>query len=469
MNEERNLPAVPDDGDIEEDIVEGEIVDDDAAPAPQRATGTALAVIRDKRTQFAARHTVYVGLGLIVLCRRAWESRSGARYDRWLRSAEAGGDHERLLEVEQRLAAFRRDRHQRRMDWIIVPVTAAKGTFWVLGALMAILTLLGLLLVVARHNITAVTDPFVTAAQIVAILVAIVSAAWASVLLAAAVGALFAMWLTGRRHAHATSSGWLAAGKSTGDLGLVVTADAIVLALQHLQGAELRRAFKDGWQPTFTLTPVKDGRGYAAVFSLPLGVTAEHVADQRAVFARNLHRAEVEVWPSDAEKGGAGPPGLGGVVGRRPRRAVQAAPEYPLLHEGTADVFEGVPAGVSPRGDVITLPVVGNNFVVGGQMGQGKSNACRVVMLGAALDPLAELWVHVLAFNGDFDAYGPRLARYVKGAEDEHIEAAVGPARGAVRRGQPPGAAAGRAGRQEGDPRPGHAAPGPAAEAGPVQ
>jgi len=29
--------------------------------------------------------------------------------------------------------------------------------------------------------------------------------------------------------------------------------------------------------------------------------------------------------------------------------------------------------------------VVSNNMVVGGQMGQGKSNACRVVMLGAAL------------------------------------------------------------------------------------
>jgi DNA segregation ATPase FtsK/SpoIIIE, S-DNA-T family len=66
-----------------------------------------------------------------------------------------------------------------------------------------------------------------------------------------------------------------------------------------------------------------------------------------------------------------------------------------------------------------------NNLVCGGQMGNGKSNACRVVMLGAALDPLAELWVHVFAYNGDFDAYAPRLARYVKGAEDEHVAAAV--------------------------------------------
>ena len=58
-------------------------------------------------------------------------------------------------------------------------------------------------------------------------------------------------------------------------------------------------------------------------------------------------------------------------------------------------------------------------------MGQGKSNACRVIMLGCALDPLAELDVFVFANNGDFDAYAPRLARYVKGVEDDAIAAAV--------------------------------------------
>jgi S-DNA-T family DNA segregation ATPase FtsK/SpoIIIE len=58
-------------------------------------------------------------------------------------------------------------------------------------------------------------------------------------------------------------------------------------------------------------------------------------------------------------------------------------------------------------------------------MGQGKSNACRVIMLGAALDPLAELDVFVFANNGDFDAYAPRLAIYVKGLEDDAIAAAV--------------------------------------------
>jgi S-DNA-T family DNA segregation ATPase FtsK/SpoIIIE len=421
----RLLPAVPGDRDLEAEVVDGVIVDDDETALVPRPLGTVRAVVTSPHAKAAARHLAYTGLGVKVAAHRAWESRSAARYDRWLRSAEAAGDHDRLLAIEQRLAAFRRDRHQRRMEWVAVPGTVAKTVPWVAAASFIVLGLLGVLLAVARHTITAVIDPFVTMAAIIAWLVAFTSAAWAPFLAAAAVFTLVMLWRAGRRHAHATSTGWLAAPKDDGEAGLVVTSDTIVLALQHLKGTELQRAFRDGWQPTFHLLPIKDGRGYAAVFSLPLGVTPQMLADQRAVFARNLHRAEVEVWPSDAERGGLGPVGTAALWVADRGVLSRPAPEYPLLHEGTADVFEGVPAGVSPRGDVIVLPVVSNNFVVGGQMGQGKSNACRVVMLGAALDPLAELWVHVLAFNGDFDAYAPRLARYVKGAEDEHIEAAV--------------------------------------------
>jgi hypothetical protein len=63
---------------------------------------------------------------------------------------------------------------------------------------------------------------------------------------------------------------------------------------------------------------------------------------------------------------------------------------------------------VSQRGDVIAPPLPGANVALGGVMGQGKSNAARVTMASAALDPLAELWVFVFANNGDFDAFRPQ-------------------------------------------------------------
>ena len=402
---------------VEGEIVDGEIVDDDepldSDPAAPRTVPAAF------------RHAAWIGLGFAVLARRAWESRSSARYDRWLRSAEADGDHQRLLEVEDRLARFRKDRHARRMDWIEVPAHLAKGVFWVLGALLALLVLTGAALVAYRHTGWAFLDPFVTFAAIIAFLVAAVSAAWLAFLATVTAAALALLYRAGRRHAHTMTTSWLAAGKPEADAGVIVTNDSIVLALQYIKVSELQKAFREGWRPEFPLPAVKDGQGYAAVFKLPMGVTPQMIADQRPVFARNLHRAEAEVWPTDAEKGGVGPPGSVSLWVADRGVLTKAAPEYPLLHAGTADVFEGVPAGVTPRGDEIRLPMVYNNFVAGGHMGQGKSNACRVTMLGAALDPIAELWVHVLAYNGDFDAFEPRLARYVRGAEEEHIAASV--------------------------------------------
>ena len=228
------------------------------------------------------------------------------------------------------------------------------------------------------------------------------------------------LWHVGRVYAN-QGNGWLAAKKGDGtDAGLVVTADTVTLALRNLPIPALSKAFKDGWMPTFVTLPVREGRGYATVFSLPLGVTPEMIADRRAILARNVHRDEVEVWPTAHDR-----PGHMATWVADPGVLSKTAPEYPLLHEGTADVFAGVPGGVSPRGDEILIPVNASNIVVGGQMGMGKSNAVRVIMLGCALDPLAELDVFVLANNGDFDSFRPRLTRYVKGLEDEHIAAAV--------------------------------------------
>ena len=229
------------------------------------------------------------------------------------------------------------------------------------------------------------------------------------------------------------------AGKQDGeDAGIVVTADTIVLALQHLPIPALRQAFKDGWKPTFHTLPVRDGRGYSAVFSLPLGVTAEMIADQRAVLARNLHRAEIEVWPSDAEKAGTGPAGTVAVWIADPGVLSKPAPEYPLLHEGTADVFKGVPGGVSPRGDELPMPVVGNNFVVRRPDGPGQ------VATPAGSSCSAARWIRSPSSTcscsrttATSTPTQPRLARYVKGVEDDTIAAAVARLHELYARGRP--------------------------------
>ncbi len=361
-----------------------------------------------------------------MVVRRLWDSRTTSRYERFMRAAEASGNHEAALEWDDRMQRFRKDRHERRVDMIEVPLRVMLAVPKIALGLFAVLAVIGIFLGIATKHIAELVAPFMAVADIVKWTVIAVSVSWGPVVLAAPWIGMGALWWTGRNHANANLTGWLAPAKDDDDTGLVITADTIVLALQNLDKVPaLRRAFKDGWRPTFHTLPVRDGRGYSAVFSVPLGVTAEMIADQRPVLARNVHRAEVEVWPSDAEKAGTGPAGTVAVWVADPGVLSKAAPEYPLMHEGTADVFTGVPGGVVARGDEITVPVVGANFVAGGQMGQGKSNACRVVMLGCALDPLAELDVFTFAMNGDFDAFAPRLARYHKGVEDDTILAAV--------------------------------------------
>jgi DNA segregation ATPase FtsK/SpoIIIE, S-DNA-T family len=224
---------------------------------------------------------------------------------------------------------------------------------------------------------------------------------------------------------------WMLAERDAAGHGqeIVVTADGIVRALKGLGIPALNKAFKEGWVPQFDLSPTREGqgrfKGYRARFSLPDGVPASMVADKRPVLAHNLHRAEIEVWPTDYGKVPGGRRGFVDLYVADAGVMEQRTPEYPLLHSGLADVFAGVPAGINQRGEGLLIPLVAANIGVGGQPGQGKSNMMRVIFLGAALDPLAELRVHVFAGNGDFDEYAPRLSMYDKGADHGHIERAV--------------------------------------------
>lgn len=184
-------------------------------------------------------------------------------------------------------------------------------------------------------------------------------------------------------------------------------------ALAHLGISPLNAFLKTGGQFVYTVAARKDGDGTFAQVRLPLGVTAEMVADRRKVLAANLGRASLETWPTTGEEDGvldlwiADKGTLGGGAG-----------DWPLLHDGFVDVFDGVPFGLSQRGVVINAPLFESNWLVGGRPGQGKTNVLRVLLLGAALDPTAELWAFVMGESPDFEPLSPRLSRYRVGMDD---------------------------------------------------
>ena len=428
---EASLPAVPDGAGVAEDVIDGEVVD---SPAPAarpvyvlhvvKIAQTVNVVVRHERTRAVARHGAYVPAGLVVAWRRHRRGRALALD--FAHQAKAQGDHANgLLWAQHHEAALkaRHERHEKRMRLLIDLV---KVSPWFLGIWVFLMVMTGVALAWTHKSPAYALWPWKTLADTVSDLVGLAGVLLGVAVVAGPVAVLAALHELGRRGGD-LAPGWSTAAKAVDeDRGLVVTADGIVVALQNLPIPELKKAFaKDKWQPAFRLTPVKDGEGYSSIFSLPMGVTPEMVADKNDIFARNLHRAKVESWPTNAERDGVAAAGFVNLWVANPGVLDRPAPEWPLLAEGAADVFKGVPAGVTARGLPVMIPVVGNNFSIGGLMGQGKSNACRVVVLGAALDPLAELLVHVFAYNGDFDCYEPRLARYVKGAEKEQIDAAM--------------------------------------------
>jgi S-DNA-T family DNA segregation ATPase FtsK/SpoIIIE len=191
-------------------------------------------------------------------------------------------------------------------------------------------------------------------------------------------------------------------------------------ALAHLGIAPLNTFFKDGGELAYTVPARRDGDGTFAQVRLPMGVTADMVAAQRGKLAANLGRAGLETWPTKGEEDGlldlwvADKGTLGGGAG-----------PWPLQEEGEVDLFEGVPFGLTQRGLVINAPLFEANWLIGGRPGQGKSSALRTLLLGAALDVTAELWVFVMGESPDFAPFAPRLSRYRMGMDDEVAEATM--------------------------------------------
>jgi S-DNA-T family DNA segregation ATPase FtsK/SpoIIIE len=191
-------------------------------------------------------------------------------------------------------------------------------------------------------------------------------------------------------------------------------------ALAHLGISPLDKFFKNGGELVYTVPARVDGNGTYAQVRLPMGVTADMVADRRDRLAANLGRAKLETWPTEGGEAGQ----LELWVADKGKLG-HGAGAWPLLGDGQTDVFDGVPCGRSQRGQVLDAPILERNYVIGGMPGQGKSTWVRTLCLGCVLDPSVELKVFVFASNPDFDPFTPRLSRYVKGDEDEAIEAGL--------------------------------------------
>ena len=306
--------------------------------------GSSRARARELLRWLVRNSVLYALIGAWVLTRRWWEARTNARYERQMRAAEAAGDHDRLTEWEARASAP--GSSVTGAGWTGSPHRSSSPALppccpWLVGGLLG----LGAVLAVAHADLTWVLAPLATVVQMVAWLVWLADTVWRPLLIT--LGVLGAgRVVADRPTARARCPRWAAPANARVDATVVITPGGIATALAHLGIPALNRAVKDGWQVEFSTPPVRvNRRGYQAVFSLPMGVTPEMIADKRDVLARNLVRAPLEVWPAAAEHAG-----YVDLWVADPGSTERAAPPYPLLHDGRADVFDGVPLGVRSAG-----------------------------------------------------------------------------------------------------------------------
>ncbi|WP_327342724.1 cell division protein FtsK [Streptomyces europaeiscabiei] len=366
----------------------------------------------------AVRHGSYVVGGTRILTRRAWDSRTTARHERMMRAAEAAGQEDVARDWEQRAYIFRQSRHRRRMELLQLAINAPKAIAMGAAGGAGVLLLLGIMLAWASQDVSDVLTPLATVIEFVAWVAFIAGVVWDPLLVCLPWLALAGVWAVGRH--RQTAPAWALPGDPE-QRDVVPDEGAIIRALGNLGIAPLNKALKEGWQPRWVSPTTRSGNGWHTQVQLPLGVSVEMIADKKSTLAHNLLRKPVEVWPTE-------PRDQAGVLDlwvADPGVLTKPVPPWPLLTEGTTDFFKGVPVALNARGEQVIGRLMAANYLIAGIMGSGKSSLVVSLLLGAMLDPLVEIDVHVLAYNSDYDPMRPRLRSLVKGDDAEHVVAAM--------------------------------------------
>jgi S-DNA-T family DNA segregation ATPase FtsK/SpoIIIE len=400
-----------------------------APPAPKpvplwvRSGRAVKRIATDERTTTAARavarHSLYVAGGARIVARRTWDGRTAARYERYMRAAEAAGNMEAAAEWEERGQRFRDARHRRRMDLLHSPLDAAKGVAVGAGMSIGVLIALGIVMAINTGQVGDVITPLSATVDFIALLIRIVQIVWGPTLTIGPFLALLALWGVGR-HQQAAPQWALPANVRSGE-GEPITPSIVVKALRDLGVPALRNAIKEmGDAGASMLGPIRiAGCGVEVDVTLPSGVSTNEVQNKRRKLAENLTRHEHEVfitipqaartvrlWIADS---GA----LDEPIGPSPLVTDESL---------TADYAKGrAPWGQDLRGDAAALSLYQRHLLITGLSNQGKTAALRALVLWACLDRRVEFRIADLKGAGDWAMFDGLATVLIQGPSDEQV------------------------------------------------
>jgi S-DNA-T family DNA segregation ATPase FtsK/SpoIIIE len=208
----------------------------------------------------------------------------------------------------------------------------------------------------------------------------------------------------------------------TGPAAPRLTSEIVVRALGALGIAQINAAIKSGDGISFAAPITRDGPGWRADVDLPYGVTAVDIMDRRYNLASGLRRPLGCVWPEPSDDAHAGRMVLW--VGDQDLSKAKR-PKCSLLKGKATSAFEPLPFGTDQRGRPVELTLMYGNMLIGAMPGMGKTFALRTLLLGLALDPLAELRIFELKGSGDLGPLEKVAHRYGSGQDDETAEQCV--------------------------------------------
>ncbi|MCX5439602.1 FtsK/SpoIIIE domain-containing protein [Streptomyces sp. NBC_00569] len=385
-----------------------------------RAIRTAITHETTKATARAvARHGLYTVNGGRIVTRRAWDGKTGARYERMLRAAEAAGNFEVAEEWEDRLQRFREARHRRRMDLLHSPVDAAKGVGVGAGMSIGVLIALGIVMAINNHDIGDVITPLAAVIDFIGLLIRIVQVVWGPALTIGPFLALLALWTVGSKQQAAPA--WALPDNVRSDEGEPITPSIVVKALRDLGVPALRNAIKEmGDAGAGMLGPIRiAGCGVEVDVTLPSGVSTIEVQNRRRKLAENLTRHEHEVFVTIPQ------------AARTVRLWVadsgaldEPIGPSPLVTDETmsADYAKGrAPWGQDLRGDAATLSLYQRHLLITGLSNQGKTAAMRALALWLALDRTVQFWLADLKGIGDWKPMEGIADVMIEGPTDDHV------------------------------------------------
>ncbi|MGI5195565.1 ATP-binding protein [Streptomyces sp. CA-288835] len=366
-----------------------------------------------------ARHGLYTLNGGRIVARRTWDGRTGARYERMLRAAEAAGNYEVAEEWEERLQRFREARHRRRMDLLHSPADAAKGVAVGTGMGIGVLVALGIVMALNSKEVGDVITPLKATVDFIAALIRIVQVVWGPAITIGPFLALLALWAVGSKQQAAPQ--WALPANVRSGEGEPITPSIVVKALRDLGIPAMRNAIKEmGDAGASMLSPIKiAGCGVELDVTLPSGVSTNEVQNRRRKLAENLTRHEHEVFITIPEAARtvrlwiADSGALDEPIGPSPLVTDETL---------TADYAKGTaPWGQDLRGDAAALSLYQRHLLITGLSNQGKTAALRSLALWLALDRSVEFWMGDLKGAGDWNMFDGLATRLIQGPTDDHV------------------------------------------------